>query len=30
MKREGNRCSREDPEIVATMAGLRAALEAAS
>ena len=30
IKREGNRCSREDPEIVATMAGLRAALEAAS
>jgi NitT/TauT family transport system ATP-binding protein len=27
---EKNRCSREDPAIVATMAGLRAALEVAS
>lgn len=30
LKQGGNRCSREDPEIVATMAGMRAALEAAS
>jgi NitT/TauT family transport system ATP-binding protein len=30
VKQPGNRCSREDPEIVATMAGMRAALEAAS
>jgi NitT/TauT family transport system ATP-binding protein len=30
IKQEGNRCSREDPAIVATMAGLRAALEVAS
>jgi len=30
IKQPGNRCSREDPEVVATMAGLRAALEAAS
>jgi NitT/TauT family transport system ATP-binding protein len=30
IKQDGNRCSREDPAIVATMAGLRAALEVAS
>ena len=30
IKQPGNRCSREDPAIVATMAGMRAALEAAS
>jgi len=30
LKAEGNRCSREDPPIVAAMAGLRAALEAAT
>jgi NitT/TauT family transport system ATP-binding protein len=30
IKLAGNRCSREDPEIVATMAGLRAALQVAS
>jgi NitT/TauT family transport system ATP-binding protein len=30
VKLPGNRCSREDPAIVATMAGMRAALEAAS
>jgi NitT/TauT family transport system ATP-binding protein len=30
VKQPGNRCSREDPVIVATMAGMRAALEAAS
>jgi NitT/TauT family transport system ATP-binding protein len=30
LKRERNRCSREDPEIVAAMAGIRAALDAAS
>ena len=30
MKQPGNRCSREEPAIVATMAGMRAALEAAS
>jgi NitT/TauT family transport system ATP-binding protein len=30
VKQSGNRCSREDPEIVATMAGMRAALEVAS
>lgn len=30
VKQPGNRCAREDPTIVATMAGLRAALEAAS
>lgn len=30
LKRDGNRCSREDPAIVAMMAEMRAALEAAS
>jgi len=30
VKQPGNRCSREDPAVVATMAGMRAALETAS
>ena len=30
IEQPGNRCSREDPDFVATMAGIRAALEVAS